>query len=258
MDEPTQRQTGRNQKSPVWIVTVAVFLVLYLILQQQPKQERLAENPTSEASHQQAVSVSADETTLSNQQSDHKLDQSDQNRKNKPPAVGSTVLQNSQNPTSLKTSRTPASSNRPPPGQASGPSTDTDTELGQLRDTGNQILESTAGLKYGPGSREKHRLRHVMRHATDQPRRPGKHGVFAGDGAQKKVLALIDEAYLKALEGGKNIQKQRDGQRTVYTVEMQRPIGYVGGQVGNQQGKPPATKIRLVLEGANVITAFPL
>jgi len=32
----------------------------------------------------------------------------------------------------------------------------------------------------------------------------------------------------------------------------------VGGQVGNKQGKPSASRIRLVLDGTNVITAFPL
>ena len=97
-----------------------------------------------------------------------------------------------------------------------------------------------------------------MKHAKDEPDRPGKHGVFAGEGIRKNVLALIDEAYLKALAGGRNVNKKNEGSRVVYTVDMGRPVGYVGGHVGNQQGKPQAYKVRLVLEGTSVITAFPL
>ncbi|WP_417386883.1 hypothetical protein [Gimesia sp.] len=154
--------------------------------------------------------------------------------------------------------QTPAKSSRPPPARKSKGSQPQQPELGQLRDLGGKVWESAAGLKYGPGSQEKHRLLHVMKHAEDEPDRPGKHGVFAGDGVRKNVLALIDEAYLKALAGGKNVDKKKEGTRVVYTVNMGRPVGYVGGRVGNQQGRPPAYKVRLVLEGTEVITAFPL
>lgn len=157
----------------------------------------------------------------------------------------------------LSSKQTPAKSSRPPPdGKENDPKPQ--PELGQLRDLGGKVWESAAGLKYGPGSQEKHRILHVMKHAKDEPDRPGKHGVFAGEGVRKNVLALIDEAYLKALAGGKKVDKKNKGARVVYTVDMGRPIGYVGGRVGNQQGKPRTYKVRLVLEGTNVITAFPL
>lgn len=160
-------------------------------------------------------------------------------------------------PPGRNSKQTPAKSSRPPPG---GKEQDpkSKSELGQLRDLGGKVWESAAGLKYGPGSQEKHRLLHVMKHAKDEPDRPGKHGVFAGEGIRKNVLALIDEAYLKALAGGRNVNKKNEGSRVVYTVDMGRPVGYVGGRVGNQQGKPQAYKVRLVLEGTSVITAFPL
>ena len=157
-----------------------------------------------------------------------------------------------------KTKLTPANSNRPPPAGSSKSKAKSQPELGQLRDLGGKVWESVAGLKYGPGSREKHRLLHIMRHAEDQPNRPGKHGVFLGEGERKKILALIDEAYLKALKGGRQVEKKKEGNRVVYTVDMGRRIGCVGGQVGNKQGKPSASRIRLVLDGTNVITAFPL
>lgn len=157
----------------------------------------------------------------------------------------------------LSSKQTPAKSSRPPPA-GNEKELKSKPELGQLRDLGNKVWESAAGLKYGPGSQEKHRLLHVMKHAEDQPDRPGKHGVFAGAGVRKNVLALIDEAYLKALAGGKNVDIKREGTRVVYTVDMRRPVGYVGGRVGNQQGKPKAYKIRIVLDGPNLITAFPL
>lgn len=157
----------------------------------------------------------------------------------------------------LSEKQTPAKSSRPPPAEKVSDSK-SQPGLGQLRDLGDNVWESAAGLKYGPGSQEKHRLLHVMKHAEDQPDRPGKHGVFDGDGVRKNILALIDEAYLKALAGGKTVNKKKEGTRVVYTVDMKRPIGYVGGRVGNQQGKPKAYRIRIVLEGTNVITAFPL
>ena len=38
---------------------------------------------------------------------------------------------------------------------------------------------------------------------------------------------------------------------------MHRRIGYKGGRVGKDGGNPPLHRIRLVLEGRNVITAYP-
>lgn len=252
MQQPSDRHTPGRHKSPAWVISVAVFLVIYLILQQQQRGKQ-PEVPGSnhsvsvatDGSDQDLQPTKIDAELLPQTASDRELPESPTTSSGKAAAPA------------RKTVRTPASSNRPPPGSSSD-SKESRPELGQLQKSGNQVWESTAGLTYGPGSQEKHRLKHVMRHATDQPRRPGKHGVFAGEGEQAKVLALIDEAYLKALQGGRTVQKKQDGQRTVYTVDMQRPVGYVGGQVGNRMGKPPANKIRLVLEGSSVITAFPM
>lgn len=136
--------------------------------------------------------------------------------------------------------------------------TATKQDLGVLKPVGRDVFETTAGLRYGPGSREGHRLKHIMKHAEDQPNRPGSHGVFDNGDDRVKVLAVIDEAYLLALQGGSNVKTEKQERRVVYTVNLKRRIGYVGGQTGKRRNKPAATHVRLVLEGKNVITAFPL
>lgn len=127
-------------------------------------------------------------------------------------------------------------------------------QLGKLVEIGKDTYRSTAGLIYGPGSAEGHRVKHVMNHAVDDPQRP-IHGVF--DGKQDQILAVIDEAWLIAKKGGKGFSVEYDGNRAIYLVDMGRRIGYVGGKTGKRQNHPGARHLRLVLERQNVITAFP-
>lgn len=129
-------------------------------------------------------------------------------------------------------------------------------KLGVLKDVGGKVLESTAGLRYGPGSQEGHRVKHILRHNTDDPDRP-VHGVFDGDAGE--VFALIDEAYLYTFDRGPpQVTTEQDDGRTIYVVDLGRRIGYVGGQSGQRQDYPAATHVQLVLEGSNVITAYPV
>lgn len=268
MNQPDPKPSRTKVRSSSWTVAITVFLVIYLFLQWQQGQKQEADHQVELGSKQGSGSYSRE---LTEQKTLPPLKQADQ----QPPVkqnqnahqatqlyqpVANHASTTTQTATSspVKIKQTPANSNRPPPVEASKRTGKSQPELGQLRDLGGQVWESTAGLKYGRGSQEKHRLLHIMRHAEDQPDRPGKHGVFAGNGERKKVLALIDEAYLQALKGGRSVQVKKEGKRVVYTVDMGRQIGFVGGQVGKKQGNPPAYKIRLVLEGANVITAFPL
>lgn len=123
---------------------------------------------------------------------------------------------------------------------------------GELRAEG-ETLVSKAGLRYGPGGAEGHRLQHVMRHLQDMPERD-IHGVFDASG-REQLVAVIDEAYRKARSDG-DMRKER--QRTVYTVDLGRRIGYVGGQVGKRQRYPPCHKVKLVLQQLDVITAYPV
>ena len=70
---------------------------------------------------------------------------------------------------------------------------------GLLQEFSKDQFLSPAGLIYGPGSAEGHRLDHLRRHLTDQPTRPGKHGVF--DGNMQGALQTIDDAYQRAMKG---------------------------------------------------------
>ncbi|NOZ40102.1 MAG: hypothetical protein GXP24_07740 [Planctomycetes bacterium] len=115
---------------------------------------------------------------------------------------------------------------------------------------------SPAGLRYTRGSKQGHRLKHVMAHAQDAPDRPGQHGVFdSNDPAE--VVALVDEAYLQA-QTGRDTRTQREEERTVYDVNLRRRIGYIGGTSGKRKNHPAAKHLRLVVEGDRVITAFPV
>lgn len=136
-----------------------------------------------------------------------------------------------------------------PPGQRQQPD---DAGGFELRKVGRNY-ESPAGLVYTPGSREGHRRDHVLRHARDDPDKP-VHGVFDDKAA---VFALVDEAYEKVKSRSSDVETKQEGNRTVHTVHMQRRVGFKGGRSGRQQNNPPLNRIRLVLEGNRIITAYP-
>ncbi len=136
------------------------------------------------------------------------------------------------------------------------PATDnSDLEYGLLREISPDRFLSPAGVLYTPGSAEGHRLEHLRRHTKDQPNRSGKHGVFDGD--MEGALATIDKAYEKA-QANQRTTKEVDGKRTIYTVDMGKRVGFVGGRDGQRSRNPMARRVRLVLEGNRLITAFPL
>ncbi len=120
---------------------------------------------------------------------------------------------------------------------------------------GTEDYLSPGGLRYTRGSEEGHRLKHVARHLEDQPTRPGKHGVFDGDLLQ--VLRLLDEAFERSQRGDRGTRQTMQDQRTVHEVTFDQVIGYVGGRDGERNRNPPAKRVRLVVEGNRVITAFP-
>ena len=64
--------------------------------------------------------------------------------------------------------------------------------------------------------------------------------------------------YEKAKQGGHGVIKTEDDGRTIYTVDMGRRVGFVGGREGNRMRKPMARRVRIVLDGTRVITAYPL
>jgi hypothetical protein len=135
-----------------------------------------------------------------------------------------------------------------------GNSTNDEPALGQLTEIGRGSLRSTAGLVYR-SLRSEHRIDHVLRHAEDDPDRP-VHGVFDGDRAE--ILAVIDEAWQMAQQRGPPaVQTEQQDDRTVYIIDLGRRIGYVGGQSGQRRRHPACRHLQLVVEGDEVVTAYP-
>ncbi len=132
---------------------------------------------------------------------------------------------------------------------------DSDPLYGFLIEIGHNRYESPAGLVYGPGAEEGHRLKHIAKHLADEPDRPGSHGVFRG--SMKVFLITIDDAYTRAKKGAKGTMKKADEGSMVYEVTFEKTIGFIGGETGGRKNNPATKKIRLVVRGNNVITAFP-
>lgn len=126
---------------------------------------------------------------------------------------------------------------------------------GMLADQGSERYLSPAGLLYTRGSQEGHRLKHLERHIEDDPSRPGSHGVF--DGGMEGALAAIDLAYTRAKSGVKTTVEEEDG-RKIYTVDLGKRIGYIGGSEGRRRKNPMARRLRLVVDQNRVITAYPM
>ncbi len=130
------------------------------------------------------------------------------------------------------------------------------TQLSEyLKETSRNRFVSPQGLIYGPGSEEGHRLKHIQRHLADQPKRPGKHGVFRGE--MLDVVKWIDDAYRRAIAKQRGTSMRREDNRTIVEANFDSTIGYLGGQEGKRLGNPSLRRIRVVLEGQNIITAFP-
>lgn len=125
----------------------------------------------------------------------------------------------------------------------------------ELKQTGELTWLSPAGLIYrGRDPQGKTRVEHVLRHAKDQPRRRGSHGVF--DGGRDQALATVDEAWKLAKQ--KKIKPKKEGDRLAYTIPMGKRVGYLGGSSGARRNNPPLSKVFIVVKGkSEVITAFP-
>jgi hypothetical protein len=145
-----------------------------------------------------------------------------------------------------------------PPAKSSSANDENDTNKvdGLLTEIGRDRFESPAGLVYAPGSEEGHRLKHLARHLEDQPDRPGSHGVFDGD--MKEFLIAIDDGYSRAKRGAKGTKKTEDDGSTVYEASFDKAIGFLGGEAGGRKRKPALKRLRIVVRGNSVITAFPI
>lgn len=126
----------------------------------------------------------------------------------------------------------------------------------ELKQVGKTTWLSPAGLRYAGFDPEgRTRVEHVLRHAADEPRRVGSHGVF--DGGNDGALATIDAAWKQVKQA--NIKPRKEGSTSSYTVPMGKRVGYLGGQNGARRKNPPLTKVFIVVRTntSEVVTAFP-
>lgn len=120
---------------------------------------------------------------------------------------------------------------------------------------GRQTWTSAGGLRYTMGPGGEHRIDHVLRHAVDDPQRP-VHSVFQGDRYQ--IFTIIDEAYAIARDAPSRVDVTEEDGRQIWTVDMQRRVGYEGGTKGKRANFPALQRIRLILQDENsVVTAYP-
>lgn len=236
MSQPASDATAAAYRRKTYAKLI-IFIILMLIVWLQPKIQTWLENRKTGGPGGSDVVAKNDSTTTGTTQI--------------PSNRSRVVIRDVDEPVVAEVDRTDSTSNT-----SSDKSQTKDTPaLGELREIRNNVFESTAGLRYVPGSADGHRLRHVMQHAKDDLSKP-KHGVFEGD--RNQILAVIDEAYEKTKTGGKDVRKSEEGARTVYIVNLGRKIGYVGGSSGERSGNPDCRYVQLVLEDENVvITAYP-
>ena len=126
----------------------------------------------------------------------------------------------------------------------------------ELKQLGRDHWQSPAGLHYrGRDPDGRTRLDHVLRHAKDDPRRDGPHGVF--DGGRDGALATIDEAWRLARK--RKTRPEVEGGRAAYSVRLPRRVGYLGGRTGAGRQNPPLYRVQIVVERetSNVVTAYP-
>lgn len=164
--------------------------------------------------------------------------------------------ENGAKPAPANKQRETKSSTTPTLGSEKTKSTSSPLKYGILKSIGKDRYESPAGLVYVPGSEEGHRLQHIERHLSDDPNRPGSHGVF--EGTMEQFLIAIDDTYRRARGHAKGTRTRNEEAETVYEAPFDRTIGYLGGSAGRERKNPPLQRMRIVVRGKNLITAFPI
>lgn len=245
-----------------WAVAVVVGLVAYALLQPVANQRMGWGLPSlAVLLGQQESPASVEEASQANSGTTEQVDSKSSSDGSNPENVGekpqSQVAEaeegSSVNPEEADRSSTPekqvAQPRGPPASSVEG------LRYGLLTEIGKDDYLSPGGLRYTSGSDEGHRLKHLERHLKDQPDRPSSHGVFYGDMPQ--VLRWLDEVYDRAQAGQRGTRKEVQGPRTVFEASFEKPVGYVGGRNGARKGNPDTRRIKLVVDGNRVITAYP-
>jgi len=198
------------------------------------------------------VASEPDVNSVKPEETDHQIS----NRQNLPQASGDPVAKSADSPTppTGPASQPPANQSKPKntaPAERPSPAGTPKSAWKGLRSIGRGKFESPAGLVY-----DQYRIDHVMEHTRDNTDKPS-HGVFDAT-TQDEVLALIDEAFdLARKRGPPQVVTEDEGDRTAYTVNLNRKVGRAGGQNGTRRRNPPLQKVKIVVEETRVITAYP-
>ncbi len=126
----------------------------------------------------------------------------------------------------------------------------------RLNEIRPDTYESLAGLIYGKGSEDGHRLKHIMQHSKDNPDKK-VHGVYDGD--REQILEWIDDVWTRYQKKDSTVRSSLQNNRIVLTAKMDQRIGYVGGEEGERKGHPECRYLRLVVDKPNkIVTAYPV
>ena len=261
---------------PRWMAVGIVLLVVYLLLRPwlverygwdlpgftDVKSKGAAHAPDETSSRRQRsdknrpvdvpVASEPDVDSVEPEETDHQIS----NRQNLPQASGDPVAKSAGSPTppTGPASQPPADHSKPKntaPAERPSPAGTSKPAWKGLRSIGRGKFESPAGLVY-----DQYRIDHVLEHTRDNTDKPS-HGVFDAT-TQDEVLALIDEAFdLARKRGPPQVVTEEEGDRTAYTVNLNRKVGRAGGQSGARRRKPPLQKVKIVVEETRVITAYP-
>jgi len=265
---PAISKTRINKQPPKlpisWLIPLALLAITYAVVQpwanarlglRLPSLIQLVSpdqgSKTADRANQSEVSVRDSEDTVSDKSITADKRQTDRENLN-PPKRSSSGTSTDSSSSSATTSERASKSQSIPEANASG---ETSSPYNILKNVGNEVYVSDAGIRYTRGSEEGHRIKHLERHLSDIPDRPGVHGVFKGN--WKQTLEWIDEAYRRSSKPDKKTNVRKENNRSIIETEFESPIGFQGGREGARKGNPPARRLRVVMEGDRLITAFP-
>lgn len=240
----TNRNAANWQRSP-WVRLATVLLVVGFLLL-RPKldewfngagstpQPKVAESSDEVAPNSPVTNASENTSAGSG---DSKTAASDETSSKKSKPLG-------------ETSSSPRTDKKATQGTAEEPAKERLTEIRP------DVYESLAGLIYGKGSEDGHRLKHIMQHAEDEPSKK-VHGVYEGD--REQILEWIDDVWTRYQNQDSTVRSSLQNSRIVITAKMNERIGYVGGEEGERKGHPECRFLRLVVDKPNkIVTAYPV
>lgn len=275
MNSKSQKETAASLLKVIpakWAVAIIAALIVYVLLQPRLNQWFGWNLPS-------VASLTGDEPAKATPKKNTDAKPSSASKTNKSQAAADDPDLEPKSPETKKPeqkspdkSKASSEPNNPPPSKSKASSNDTASSKSPsstaksksppqsvedyLKEVGKNRFESPAGLIYKPGSEEGHRLKHIERHLSDMPDRPGSHGVF--DGSMVEFLIAIDDTVTRAKRKLKGTSMKEDDGAMVYEAGFDKPIGFLGGETGKRKKNPKVKKMKVVVRDDAVITAFPL